>query len=141
MKNIKAQQGFTLIELMIVIAIIGILASVALPAYNTYTDNARFSEVKAAAAFYRTPADMAVQRGRVTAAADLDAGNAAAGIPATDAAGALVGATVTGATMADGVITITSNLGNNETYTLTATLNNGSINWAEGGTCLAAGLC
>ena len=50
----KMQQGFTLIELMIVVAIIGILAAVALPAYQDYTVRARMSEVLLAASSCRT---------------------------------------------------------------------------------------
>ena len=55
MKNLKqnAQKGFTLIELMIVVAIIGVLAAVALPAYSDYTKRAKVSEVILAASACR----------------------------------------------------------------------------------------
>ena len=57
----KMQKGFTLIELMIVVAIIGILAAVALPAYQDYTVRAKVSEVVLAASSCRTAITEAVQ--------------------------------------------------------------------------------
>ena len=59
----KMQQGFTLIELMIVVAIIGILAAVALPAYQDYTARAKVSEVILAASACKTAISEASQTG------------------------------------------------------------------------------
>lgn len=101
MKMMKqAQKGFTLIELMIVVAIIGILAAVALPAYQDYTKRAKLSEVVLAASACRTTITEVYQ-----------AGNAASpgangwGCESSSATSKYVKSV---ATDADGVITVTA---------------------------------
>lgn len=131
----KSQNGFTLIELMIVVAIIGVLASVGLPAYTSYTERSRFSEVILATSPYKTALTLGIQSGRVTALAGVNAGSM--GIPpAATPTQWLASATVT-----DGVIIATGKAGvSAHTYTLTPTLT-APIEWTVGGSCLAAGYC
>ncbi len=131
----KAQQGFTLIELMIVVAIIGILASVALPAYQNYTKKAKFTEVVLATAAAKVAVELCAQDQAGVGSCD----GGGHGIPAniTDAASGAAG-NVASVVTAAGIITataISTNGLNGETYVLTPTFAVGKVTWAIGGTC------
>lgn len=121
------QKGFTLIELMIVVAIIGILAAIALPAYQDYTARAQMSEAMVLADG---------QKGAVTEFfADrgvMPANNAAAGI---SAASDISGKYVASVNIASGAITSTVRGQNvaagiaSSTLTLTPHATSGSVSW------------
>jgi len=93
------QRGFTLIELMIVVAIVGILAAIALPAYNTYATHAKISEVILAASGCRTTVAEVYQ----TASSAPAAGSW--GCESASQTGKYVGSV---ATDGNGVITVTT---------------------------------
>ena len=123
------QKGFTLIELMIVVAIIGILAAIALPAYSDYTKRAKVSEIILAASSARTTIAEVVAAGNLTT------------MPAVVAVQSSVSKYVASVAYAAGVITATASAGgtgdatiDGQTITLTGTANATSqVAWVCGG--------
>ncbi|ALO46914.1 pilin [Pseudohongiella spirulinae] len=134
-------EGFTLIELMMVVAIIGILAAIALPSYQDYAARARYAEVLAAATPARTRVDLCVQANGAGQCGSIPSGS---GWAAADG----VGSVAISVDEDDFLVTVapsglSAGIATDDTYVLRGVVSAGSVNWSTdvGSGCLASGLC
>lgn len=133
----QRKTGFTLIEVMIAVAIVGILAAIAIPAYQSYTRRAYFSEIVTAGEPYRVAVGECVYK--LGSATGCNAGTN--GIPAAIASP--VGF-VNSLTVENGIITIvpvaSRGITASDTYVLTPAIeSNGSVSWTKSGGGVTAG--
>lgn len=137
----KAQKGFTLIELMIVVAIVGILAAVAIPSYQNYTRRAAYTEVLTAMASVKTAIGVCLSQAAAVTECDTAVEVGIAALPTNSNVGVVNTITIAGNTAA---ITATPNAVRGivpaDTCTLTPTFAvNVPTTWTYGGQCVTAG--
>ena len=124
--------GFSLIELMIVVSLIGMLAMIAMPSYQGYMQRARFTEVISIANAFKTAVSLALQEG----APLNEITHGKHGIPASPQSTK----NLASLQVKNGIITATATaLARAATYTLTPHPDGSS--WKISGTCLTFGLC
>jgi type IV pilus assembly protein PilA len=132
MRIARLHTGFSLIELMIVVAIIGILSMIAIPSYQRYTQRARFAEVISATQLFKTAVSLAIQQGVSFAELNSGAKNLPALPPASKNLASLK--------IENATITATGTaLVENATYILKP--NADGSHWTISGSCVKNNLC
>lgn len=132
MQSIYYSQGFSLIELMIVVSLIGILAAIAIPSYQNYIQRARFTEVIATTETFKTAISLALQQG----ASLSDLTNATHGIPPEPKSTK----NLASIKVENGIITaVATEIAGGTTYILKPNADGSS--WTVTGSCLKNGMC
>lgn len=132
MFKFKHLLGFSLIELMIVVSIIALLATIAIPSYQIYTKRARFTEIINAAELFKISVSLAIQQGIPA----VELSNGQHGIPLEPKPTKNLASVIVN----KGIISaIGTDLVNRASYILTP--NENGTSWSISGTCLNIGLC
>ncbi len=122
--QIRSRQGFTLIELMIVVAIIGILAAIAIPQYQRYVAKSQVTRVLGELAALKPAAEACIMEGRLVVGAAVGQCDLGA-VPSSLIAGGVGGMGPAAVALADEVGTVSATLGNSAAAAIAGTV----INW------------